>query len=216
MPFRPHSGLVGVFCPDPAYHVHWKDFLHGGSPFDQAVNRLVKLVTEKAGHEVDQELVDAAGVVLELQTGKPASRLAQFIDWALKHPLNPEGRIPHIIRTEAPASVFGNRGQSLTLLERNLNVFGAARVVVGEGHSDCLGVARRHAGQFQTDQYPLQEGFLLRGAQPFIDHLAVEVDRSVIPEGDEIAFHGLYTRFGPTGETLNTTEVITATVTVAA
>lgn len=216
MPFRPHSGIVGVFCPDPAYHGHWKDILHGGSRFDQAVNRLVKLVTEKAGQEVDQELVDAAGVVLELQTGQPTSRLAQFIDWAFKHPLNPERRIPHIIRTEAPASVFGNRGQSLNLLEGNLNVFGAARVVVGEGHSDCLGVARRHAGQFQRDQYDLQEGFLLRGAQPFIDHLAVEVDRSIIPEGDEIAFHGLYTRFGPTGETLNTTEVITATATVAA
>lgn len=216
MPFRPHSGIVGVFCPDPAYHGHWKDILHGGSRFDQAVNRLVKLVIEKAGQEVDQELVDAAGVVLELQTGKPTSRLAQFIDWAFKHPLNPEKRIPHIIRTEAPASVFGNRGQSLNLLEGNLNVFGAARVVVGEGHSDCLGVARRHAGQFQRDQYDLQKGFLLRGAQPFIDHLAVEVDRSIIPEGDEIAFHGLYTRFGPTGETLNTTEVITATAAVAA
>jgi hypothetical protein len=46
--------------------------------------------------------------------------------------------------------------------------------------------------------------------------LAVEVDRSVIPVGDEIVFHGLYTHFGPTGETLNTTEVITATAIVAA
>lgn len=202
MPFRPHSGIVILVCPDPAYHSHWADLLTGGSRFEQAVDTLTQYITSQEGNTDPAALLSYAQVVQELRAGKPTSRMAQLIQLAFDHPDNPDKRIPHILRVEGPASLLGDSSRRISLLADHRNVFSGAHTVLAEGHSDCMGVAKRHEGQYRNDQRQLQTELITAGAQPFVNHLAVEAERNV-------TFRAMYTQFGPDGAALETVDLTT-------
>ena len=201
MPFRPHSGIVIIACPDPAYHSHWSELLSGGAPADSALDELLRYVTDNQGNVAPAEILSLAEGVSELRSRSPTSRMAQLIRWAFEHPLNTDQRLPHICRVAGPAAMVGDPSRMFAFFGENRVVLKGAHTVVVEGHSECMDVRERHGHLYQGDQFHLQAGFLTGGAQAFASHLAALTGRNV-------TFRGLYTRFGPKGETLGTEEVI--------